>query len=300
MRKKEQNQEEGVVSCLKKERVIVKHIPKMNGIWGNNPKHVLAGGIAEGASKIFVVPKLASGIYANVLTDNEKAFLEEMLGLEYNALSVYKKTDNFWSDANENGISRVTLSKEDTYLDLSNPTDYIKYKILLANKDYIAPSLQALEDYPKATYQYVIIAQGEENKKAKTSMSNTMESYKEYGKIEDDVNKLRLIIEIIEGRPTAKITKLEFLQTKINDIIQTDAKLFLKVVKDPMLDTKVIIKRAIEEGILSTRGNFIYVKADGTPLCEMGEEPTMNIAAKYLNAPKHQDLLISIQSKLND
>lgn len=267
-------------------------------MWGTNPKHVLAGGIAEGAVKTFVVPKLSSGVYVNILTDNEKKFLEEFMDLEYNALSIYKKTDNFWSDASETGISKVSLGKQDTYLDLSNPEDYIRYKILLANKDFIAPSLKVLEDYPKATYQFVIIEEGAENKQAKLQMSNTMQCYKEYGKIEDQVDKLRVIIETIEGRPTSANTKLEFLQTRINDLIQTDPKLFLRIVTDPLLDTKVIIKQALEAGILSMKGNFIYLRADNTPLCEHNEEPTLNIAAKYLNTPKHQDLLLSIQAKL--
>ena len=67
-------------------------------------------------------------------------------------MSMYKKENNFWSDAYPNGINSVTLHKQDNYFDLSNPVDYIKYKILLANKNLIAPSLQVLEDRPKATY----------------------------------------------------------------------------------------------------------------------------------------------------
>lgn len=286
------------INCLRNERITIRHIPKQNALV-NNPKHVLYGGMAENATRTFVVPKLSSGMFVNVLTDNEKAFLEETMGLEYNALSIYKKVDNFWDDSNEAGISSVRLTKQDNYLNLADPEDYIRYKILLANKDFIAPSLKALEDSPKATYQFVIISDGEENKKAKDNMSTTMKCYKEYGKIEEDVFTLRTIIETIEGRPTAPNTKLEFLQTKINNLIQADSKLFLRVVTDPLLQTKVLIKRCIEAGIISKRGNFLYLRSDNSPLCEMNEEPTLNIAAKYLNAPKHQDILFALQAKLN-
>jgi hypothetical protein len=86
-----------------------------------NPKHILYGGMAETATRSFVVPKLSSGLFRNVLTDNEKSFLEQVMGLEYNALSIYKKKDNFWDDSNPNGIGRVTLHKQDNYLDLSVP-----------------------------------------------------------------------------------------------------------------------------------------------------------------------------------
>lgn len=103
-----------LINCLRKERVIVRHIPKEGGMI-TNPKHVLYGGMAENASRTFVVPRLSSGMFVNVLTDAEKAFLEEIMGLEYNSLSIYKKVDNFWDDSNENGISKVTLKKQDNY-----------------------------------------------------------------------------------------------------------------------------------------------------------------------------------------
>ena len=121
--------QEDAISCLRNERIIIRHIPKETGIV-SNPKHILYGGMAENAIRTFVVPKLASGMFVNVLTDKEKTFLEEIMGLEYNALSIYKKVDNFWDDANDSGISKVRLSKQDNYLDLSSPEDYIKYKIL--------------------------------------------------------------------------------------------------------------------------------------------------------------------------
>lgn len=296
--KKVEVPEEELVSCLRNERIIVRHVPKLTGMWGNNPKHILAGGMAEGAVRTFVVPRLSSGMFVNVLTDKEKSFLEEIMGLEYNALSVYKKVDNFWDDSNENGINKVRLTKQDNYFNLSDPEDYIKYKILLANKDYIAPSLQALQDAPKATYQFVIISEGEETKNAKSNMSATMLCYKEFGKIEYDIDTLRVIVETIDGRPTSQTAKLEFLQTKVNSLIQADSKIFLKVITDPMLSTKVLIKKAIEAGLISNRGNYLYLRKDNTPLCEANEEPTLNIAAKYLNSPKHQEVKFALEAKL--
>lgn len=294
---KQVSNEGGLINCLRNERVIVRHIPKETGIV-TNPKHILYGGMAENAVRTFVVPRLSSGMFINVLTDSEKAFLEEVMGLEYNALSIYKKVDNFWDDSNDSGISRVRLTKQDNYFNLADPEDYIRYKILLANKDYIAPSLQALEDFPKATYQFVIIAEGEESKVAKDNMSNTMKCYKEYGKVENDIDVLRVIIETIDGRPTSSSNKLEFLQAKINNLIQADSKLFLKVITDPYLETKVLVKKAIEAGLIVNKGNYLYLRSDGSPLCENNEEPVLNTAVRYLNAPKHQDIKFALEAKI--
>lgn len=287
------------ICCLRNERVIVRFVPRQSGIV-TNPKHILYGGMAEGAVRKFAVPKLTSGMFVNVLTDNEKAYLEEVMGLEYNALSIYKKVDNFWDDSNEGGISTVRLTKGDNYLNLADPEDYIRYKILLANKDFIAPSLQDLEDHPKRTYQFVIVQEGEETRNANKEMSATMQSYMEFGKIQDNVQMLRTIIEILDGRPISQNTKPEFLQQKINKLIQADARLFLRVIKDPFLPTKVLIKRAIEGGLISNRGGMLYLKSDGTPLCGDNEEPTLNAAAKFLSSPKHQELKLSLEAKLKE
>lgn len=291
--------EEELINCLRNEKVIVRHIPKLQGIWGNNPKHVLAGGMADNAIKTFVVPRLSSGMYVNVLTDAEKAFLEEAMGLEYNALSVYRKEDNFWDDRNEAGINRVSLTKQDTYLDLSNPEDYIRYKILLANKDFIAPSMKAYEDAPKATYQFIIIEENEENKVAKANMSMTMKCYKEYGKIEEDKDTLRVIVELIEGKPLVANTKLEFLQTRVNSLIQANNKLFYSTITDPLLKTKVLIVKSVESGLIANRDGKFYLKVDNSPLCNDGENATLNNAAKFLNLPKNQETLLYLQAKLN-
>lgn len=285
--------DEPIVNCLRNERVIVKHVPKETGIV-RDPKHILYGGMAEGAVRWLTVPRLTSGMYVNVLTNAEKACLEEVMGLEYNALSIYNKVDNFWDNY------QVRLTKQDNFLNLADPDDYIKYKVLLANRDLIAPSLQDLEDHPKATYQFVIIHENEESQASKKKMNATMQAYMEFGKIQENADILRTIIETIDGRPTSKNSKIEFLQEKVGKLIQADARLFVRAATDPLLSTKVLIKKAIEGGLISNRGGMLYLKADGTPLCGDNEEPTLNIAAKYLNMPKHQDLKFSLEAKLKE
>lgn len=279
-------------SCLRNERIIVRHVPKEGGLV-TNPKHILYGGMAETAVRYFTVPILeSSGAYKNVLTGDEKDFLEEIMGLEYNALSIYKKENNYWDNF------QVRLTKQDNYFDLSNPDDYIKYKVLKANSDFIADSLETLQDKPKATYQFVMIKEGEQESHESERMSATMKCYMEYGRIKDDKDTLKCIIELIDGRPLAANSKIEFLQGRINNLIQADSKLFLKVITDPLLSTKVLISKAIEAGVISKRGDQYYLRSDNSPLCDHNEDPTLNMAARYLNLPKNQELKLSIEAKI--
>ena len=288
-----------ITSCLRNERVIVRHIPKMNGMV-TNPNHILYGGMAENATKTLTVPRYSSGMYYKVLDDNEKAYLEDVMGLEYNALSIYKKENNFWDDANESGISTVRLTKQDNVFNLSDPSDYIRYKILIANKDIIAPSIQDVQDRPKATYQFYILRENDEEKVATENMSILMQCYKEFGKIDDNVDAMRTVIEIMENKPIAPKTKVEWLRTETNSLIQSKSKMFLETVKDPLLETKILIKNAIASSIISNRGNFMYLRKDNSPLCEAGEDPTLTCAAKFLNNPIRQEIKFFIEAQLKE
>ena len=283
-----------LVNPLRNETVIVKFVPSPNALV-HSKGHVLSGGMAEGSTKTYVVPRLRSGQYVNVLTDNEMAYLEKMMRLEPGALSIYNKHDNFWDDSNEHGLGSVTLHKQNNYLDLSDPIDYIKYKVLLANKDYICPSLQELEDRPKATYQFVIINENAETQMNLSKNDAKREGYIRYGKVSEDADTLRTILEILTGRPVG-MAKLDFLQAKTMDEIEKDPRRFISIIKDELLPCKVLVKRAVEAGILTRRNDLYYY--EGQPMCENGEDSTLTNAARYVSNIKRQELKYSLEARL--
>jgi len=283
------------INCLRNEKIIVRFVPSSNAMV-QGKGHVLSGGMAENATRSFVVPRLRSGQYVNVLTDNEMACLEKIMGLRKGALSIYNKENNFWNDSNPDGIGSVTLRKQDNYFDMSDPIDYIKVKVLLANKNYICPSLQELRDRKKATYQYVIVS---ENAEAQISLSKNetkMECYVEYGAIRNDIDTLRIVLELLTGRPLAPNTKLPFLQGKVMEYIDSDPRKFIKVIKDELLPAKILVKRAVDAGLLTVRSGLYYY--EGTPMCEAGEDSTLDNAAKYVSNVKRQELKYSLEAKL--
>jgi hypothetical protein len=121
-----------IINPLQNKRVIVRHLHKDSKI--TDKRHLLYGGMAENAVKTFTVPVIAStGVLKNVLTNSEKEFFENLLGVN---MSVHNKKDNYWDNF------KVRLTKSDNYLDLSVPEDYIKYKVLLANTNLICPSMK--------------------------------------------------------------------------------------------------------------------------------------------------------------
>lgn len=278
---------------LRNEKVFIRFVPKPDDL----PKgHVLSGGVADGAFRIFCVPILKStGSYKNVLTNEEKEYLEDALGLDSNALSVYKKEDNYW----DNYKVLIPDVKEGLHLDLSDPEDYIKYKVLLANSEIVAPSVKERQERYKATYQFEVVRESEETSLENAKMDATMASYKEFGKIESDLDTMRVVTELLDARPYAVNTKSDFLRSRINMLIQKDPRHFLSVITDPLLHTKVVLRRSQELGKVTKRGDYYYLASDGTPLCDNGQNPTLDIAAQFLNSPAHQDIKFILESEVN-
>ena len=289
-----------LVNPLRNESIIVRFVPSYkNGI--TDKRHLIYGGMIEGAKRTFVVPKRSDGLFVNVLTNEEKEYLEDAMGLEPNAMSIYKKTDNFWDDSNPNGINTVTLEKGDNYLNLANPEDYIKYKILLANTEFICKSQQELQDRPKESYQFVIISEQSNLAFAESNMSTTMQCYMEFGKINQDKDKLALIIEQMSGRPySTNGVNIVTLQTKVNEYLQGNPKLFLSIITDAHLQAQVVIKKGLETGVLVMRNDLLFHKSTDTPLCNDGERATKQIAARFLDDPKNQELRLTIEAEIKD
>ena len=293
LKSKDRHTEDGLINCLRNKKVIVRHVPKVTGLV-SNPKHIYYGGMAENAIRNYTVPQLQSGKLVNVLTNSEKDFLESVMGLEVNALSIYKKEDNYWENY------RIRLTKQDTILDLSYPEDFIKYKVLLANTNFVAKNVETLQDRPKVTYEFVLVEEGEEISREQQDMSYTMRAYMKFGEYKEDKDTLKTVYELIDGRPLSHNSKLVFIQTKINEIIKRDPKMFLTVIEDELLSYKVLIKKAIQYNLIVNRGNYLYLKENGEPLCENNEEPTLSIASRYISLPKNQELKFSLEAKIEN
>ena len=285
-------EEKQILNPLKNKTVIVRFLPKEGSIIDKH--HVLFGGMAETAVKTFTVPVIAStNTLKNVLTNDEKAYFENLLGVN---LSVHNKKDNYWENF------KVRLIKSDNYLDLSNPEDYIKYKVLLANSNFICPSMKDYRERPLATYQYVITSEGDELEMAGDKRKTRAECYKLAGKIENDFHTLKAVIELLDKRPLSDKTSIEFLANKLDEFIDSNPMGTYKILTDKTLQSIVFIKKCVGAGLISKNGDFYYIKSDKhkIPMCEEGKDPDIKQAVKYLNNPKNQELKFNLEASLEN
>lgn len=270
------------------EKVVVKYIPRKKGMAAHvSEDHIIAGGMIHQAVRKFRAPIQKNGAIANVLTKEEKEYLEDRTGLD---LSVYK---DFWADF------AVTLTKDNAtntfYTD--NPMDYISVKLLQTLKDDIAPSWKQRDD--KLTYQFVITRGDEEGKERKKSYDSKKEAFKQYGKIEDDRDKLVGVLKLLTNKPISRDSALDWIQGEVEQRIDTMPTSFLDIINDPAFDTKILIHKGIEYGVIARQGNK-YSTVDGLDLCEADEIATFTNAVKYLDNPRNQEIRSLVEAKINN
>ena len=272
---------------LPTEKVVVKYIARNRGMASNVDKnHVISGGMLQNSVKKFSAPLQRNGSIKNILSDEEKEFLEKVTGLN---LSVYGE---FWS------TYFVTLHKEDTnnIFNLNNPMDYISFKILESlSKDTISPTWS--DRNKNLTYQFAITREHEEMLETKGKLDSKREAFMLYGKIMDNKEQLLGVLKLLTNKPISTNSTLDWLQHEIEQYVDKEANKFLNVVKDKSLFTKLLINDALDKKIIIKKSNK-YSTADGLELCNADENPSFDNAVKYLDDNINQEIRSIIEAKV--
>ena len=280
-------------SVLRNELVYVKPNLRLSG-WVKNPKH-RAHFMMDGTNKTYMAPLLRNGSIKNVLTDKEKDFLEEALQMDKNDLSVYKKPDdNFWV------TFKVDVSKDTLQLDLSVPYDFIKYKILLANTDFIAPSIKEVKN--KATYKFYIERPSEVNAMKAEELDNTTKAWELYGTISSDKGKmldfLRVYGEINKSARSSahgldSKSSVELVKKTLAPIVQDNLAVFISILEDPKYDSKLLLSKAVQTGLIERKNSSYHDKGESRAFAVSFQK-----AVEYLDHPENGDYRQLIETQI--
>lgn len=273
---------------LRNETITVKYIVKERADI-KDPKHVGYGGLFVGSSIAIPAPTLDNSKMKNILTKEEKAGLEYILGKD---LSIYGP---FWKqEFTKGGIFPIFLSKEDNRLDLSDPMQYIVYKVLLASP-IVANSLDSVNN--KATYRFVLVSEGEELQKDKDKVGNKVLAFEKYVEYKNNKGVLRYILRSL-GKYTSRGQQLDFLQVEAAKEIEKDPNMFVAITNDKLIMQKVLIEEGVEYGVVLKRDEKFYT-ADNQPISD-GDSPTLTTAATYLASPLGQEMRLALEAKIKN
>jgi hypothetical protein len=266
-----------------------------------DPMHVAAF-LLQGTDRIICAPRIKGRKEIDCpLTEEERTFFEDKdrsgMTFEKGDLSVYSKKwgrkggKNWWEDSQH---SIIKLGKSEMRFDLSNPMDYIRYKILLKNSDIIARHRDDL--HLKPSYLYVFEEESDVARKKATSTQKKMDAFIILSKMNKDQSRMIDLCSVLGIRVTSN-QEISFLVAALGEVIENNVDKFLSATEDEYFDEKVLIKKLLTNRLIERRNSSYFLK-NGDPMCNAGESPFLENACFFLKSSENQDIRMNLEAKL--
>lgn len=252
----------------------------------------------EGTSRSFDLPKdIKTGRYKKIFDDIKKVYSKQFPDEALTELEIfsrligkdlsYNKTEgNFWrgdsptlDPTKAEKPYRVFVPREGMSLDLSNPEDNLKFRVLKANTDRIAPSWEERDYLPN--YVFAIVDENVTIDREKERNKLEIQAISEFSKIQD--NRELLAEFLIAKDPSINISKsasTDFLFNQVFNIVKNDPKFFLSVMRDEYWKDKVMIYKAVKAGALVKISKDKYATVGGEEIGKIAD------VIHYLNDPE--------------
>lgn len=256
----------------------VKVVPVIRAGRSHLPKGHDGEFMFTGCKAGYVVPIDAKrGQLVNPLTEDERIYLEKALSMKEGELSIYRKDkDNFWKSF------RVTLDKEPKVLRLSDPMDYITYKVLLVVPE-VAPTWE--KRFDSGEYKFAMVESGYEEREQAKVADIKRKAYGYFNEIEGNREKMIDVLTVYGKKPSSGASK-DFLVSAIDSIVSNPSTVgkFIAIMEDKHFEKRLFIENCIEAGAL-TRVKTKYSLPGGDTIGN-----TLDEAIEYLSNKKNSEV----------
>ena len=275
---------------LPNEKIRVEFIKRQKGSIINE-KHVLYGGMSETARRHLVPRRSKSTFnYIQLLSKEEQKHLEDLLSLKEGDLNVYKENNNRWDKIN------VDLKKEGITLNLSDPIDYMRYKMILSYDDLVAESLADRKLKNKRTYEFVVVRKGEKSNITVNIYNIKKEAYAIAAKLEVNMDKVKEFL-YLAGKRAAGDASVAKIKSMLAELVDKDPQKVIDIITASDYTVRSLLSRAVLAGVVKDAGGRYFLE-DGVALSAEGEIPTLSNAISFLASNKNADIKNLIEAKL--
>lgn len=221
--------------------------------------------------------------YKTGLTLEEESIFETLLGLEKGTLSRRpndKNGTNYWAE-----ISIIFDAKGSKELDLSDISDYIKYKVCTESQ-LVCNSPLEKSKWPSA--EWMIIDEEADATIEAIEIDHQLEASEIFNEMssEDKKGMLRLYGERKLDKVNPNLIKSSLFKYMMKDPIK-----FKKLATDKSLKIRILLEDLLDAKVVTRNGN--YFKNGDDPIGNSTEE-----VISYLEDPRNSSVKIALQSKL--
>lgn len=284
-----------LISPLRDSVVVVKPIPKRNGLLYDNTGRTSLPGSKSGFKGVPIDPTTKK--YVEPLSKDEREWFESSesnSNFGKGALlandPINKKT--FWTN-----YSIVLTESDILTLRLSDEGDFLRYAFLKAQLEDIAPSWEERTNKP-LSYTHALVDTSVMEQERASNTEKKGEAYRYFGKIDTSVPKMKAFLSTYLRKTKAQIkvpisVKREWLVAEIGKVIEVDVNNFLLVANDKLINVKLFIEECIEGRVIIKTGKNKY------QLMGMDEEYGINELAEELNDIKNQAMYAKLKAQLD-
>jgi len=224
-----------------------------------------------------VVATSGRGGYITGLTLEEEKEVEKELRLKEGELN---KNSDFWKNY------AVHIFDKEMLLDLDIAKDKLDYYLLRASKK-VANSIKEYNEglWPKAIY--VMHDFEEEAKTENIAIQVRKKAWKKFATM--SAEEMKQVLKLM-GKKADNLSN-EVVENTLNKIIETDPEEFNRIVGIDNFKTRLLVEDLLHSNYLRKMGSK-YLYADDVIGYNLDE------AISYLNDPKNQEILITLQEKL--
>lgn len=261
---KEQAIEKGF---LEEKTVVLKPSPRTIEALGVTNENHIAYFMHDECSTFFCLPVTQRGVLVDVFkNDEERLYFEDVLGANLNV----RKPGNIFEKENVQITMSRKMLKSGHAFDLSDPNDNIKYRIVKANTDKVAPDWESRKK--KNTYRWALIDEADSKKTQEEAFNSNAEFWMAMGKY-STLADMKEVLRVYFGTTSsnknvqADATK-DILMKEFNAISENkkQRELFLKIINDKLFATKKLLIRGLSANVFKKEDidSYIIVGEDRT------------------------------------
>ena len=244
---------------------------------------------SKGGGVVIILDNTMKSLCKDVIEDGkpqeltEQEYFEAIIG---KSLNPYLPSDtNFWRTDSR---SRVQIRDARLRLDLNNPMDMLKFKILQANQTRFAPSIQSLKELRRASYEWVFTSVEEERNDTLARLEMESQVYALFAKICTTDQDMKDFLKVAGKSPSGNSTSKQ-LKAMVGKIMEKDKATFIEIAADPLYDDKIFIADARKAGLIKEfRGKYTLDTGE-----ELGQ---IRDVIAYLNREENQEVKIRLQA----
>lgn len=207
-------------------------------------------------------------------------------------LNPFMPAETNWWRTGDRKLRNVEIVEGRLELDLNNPLDLLKYKILLANEDVIAENKEVAKKFNTGRWDFIMRdAQTVENETAEEALLEA-NAFDLFNKLKDSKEEMIKALSVIYNKEIRPSTDIKAVTVLLNQEMKKDYKFFIEGMKDPHYDMKFLIRRLLSNRLIEYNHTYNKYSIEGEVI------GNLNDMISYLVNPVNSETLINLETRL--